>query len=95
MLWGFVAVTTSVTKAAKRKVSHRRIISEIYGQKHHYSGAKGGDKRIGLHFLFCSQGVFKTILVGHLNSWWMLQMFILSQKLKRVIFYLKKTFFYR
>lgn len=61
MLWGFVAVTTSVTKAAKRKVSHQLIISEIYGQKHHYSGATGDDKRSGSHF-FC---VLKQSLWAH------------------------------
>lgn len=31
VLWGFVAVATSVTKAAKRKVSHQLIIKANSG----------------------------------------------------------------
>lgn len=50
MLWGFVVVTTSVTKAAKRKVSHQLIISEIRRHQHHDRGVKGDGKRIDSHF---------------------------------------------
>lgn len=46
MLWGFVAVATSVTKAAKRKVSHQLIIRQIQGQQHRYRGVKGDVTRI-------------------------------------------------
>lgn len=43
VLWGFVVVTTSVTKAAKRKVSHQLIICEIHRQQDYYRGVKDQD----------------------------------------------------
>ncbi len=45
MLWVFVVVTTSVTKAAKRKVSHQLIIREFHRQQRHYRGVKGDDSQ--------------------------------------------------
>ncbi len=87
MLWGFVVVTTSVTKAAKRKVSHQLIISEVLRQQHLYRGVEGDEGWI--HIL-------KTIMTGPCldgKSYWTLRMLLLSilcKKTQRGSFVLKR-----